>query len=146
MEVSATTPVLQTDNASLGATIEGRAVTEMPLNGRNVYALVGLVPGAVPQNGTSQSPSGQNVFGAGNFAIGGGGANEASSTLDGAPLNTNYLHITALVPTQDSIAEFKVQTNNVESRVRQLPRRRHEHGFQERRRRLSRYRIRIHSQ
>ncbi len=113
MEVSAATQVLQTDNASLGATIEGRAVTEMPLNGRNVYALVGLVPGAVPQNGTSQSPSGQNVFAAGNFAIGGGGANEASSTLDGAPLNTNYLHITALVPTQDSIAEFKVQTNNV---------------------------------
>ncbi len=112
-EVSAEAPALQTESASLGAVIQGRAVTEMPLNGRNVYALVGLVPGAVPQNGTSQSPSGQNVFGAGNFSIGGGGANEGSSTLDGAPLNTNYLHITALVPTQDAIAEFKVQTNNL---------------------------------
>ena len=113
VQVSGGSPALQTENASLGATIEGRAVTDMPLNGRNVYGLVGLVPGAVPQNGTQQSPSGQNVFGAGNFSIGGGGANQASSTLDGAPLNTNYLHNTALVPTQDSIAEFRVQTNNL---------------------------------
>jgi Carboxypeptidase regulatory-like domain/TonB dependent receptor len=112
-EVTSETPVLQTEEASLGNTIEGRAVTDMPLNGRNVYGLVGLVPGAVPQGGTSQSPSGQNVFGAGNFQIGGGGANQSSSTLDGAPLNTNYLHNTALVPTQDAIAEFKVQTNNL---------------------------------
>jgi hypothetical protein len=70
-EVTSETPVLQTEEASLGHTIEGRAVTEMPLNGRSVYGLVGLVPGAVPQGGTSQSPSGQNVFGAGNFQIGG---------------------------------------------------------------------------
>ena len=55
-EVAAETPILQSQDASLGNTIEGRAVTDMPLNGRNVYALVSLVPGAVPQNGTTQAP------------------------------------------------------------------------------------------
>jgi carboxypeptidase family protein len=112
-EVSAEAPILQTEEGSLGATIEGRAVTDMPLNGRNIYGLVGLVPGAVPQSGTSQGATGENIFAYGNFQIGGGGANESSSTLDGAPLNTIYLHGTALVPTQDAVAEFKVQTNNL---------------------------------
>jgi hypothetical protein len=110
-EVTAETPVLQTQDASLGATIEGRAAPDMPLNGRNVYGLVGLVAGAVPQAGTSQAPL--SPFAAANFQIGGGGANQSSSTLDGAPLNVNYLHLTALVPTQDAIQEFRVQTNNL---------------------------------
>jgi len=112
-EVTAEAPILQTEESSLGAAIEGRAVTDMPLNGRNIYGLVGLVPSAVPQSGTSQGASGENIFAYGNFQIGGGGANESSSTLDGAPLNTIYLHGTALVPTQDAVAEFKVQTNNL---------------------------------
>lgn len=110
-EVIAETPILQTQDASLGNTIEGRAVTDMPLNGRNVYALVSLVPGAVPQAGTTQAPV--SLFAAANFQIGGGGANQSSSTFDGAPLNVNYLHETALVPSQDAVQEFKVQTNNL---------------------------------
>lgn len=112
-EVTSEAPILQSEDASLGSAIEGRAVTEMPLNGRNIYNLVGLVPSGVPQSGTQNAPTGQNIFAAGNFQIGGGGANESSSTFDGAPLNTIYLHLTALVPTQDVVDEFKVQTNNL---------------------------------
>src|ERR1700739_1117829 len=110
-EVIAETPILQTQDASLGNTIEGRAVTDMPLNGRNVYALVSMVPGAAPPGGTCEDPL--SLFAAANFQIGGGGANQSSSTFDGAPLNVNYLHETALVPSQDAVQEFKVQTNNL---------------------------------
>jgi hypothetical protein len=33
--------------------------------------------------------------------------------LDGSPVNGSYINITALIPTQDSLQEFKVATNNL---------------------------------
>ena len=52
-------------------------------------------------------------FAWGNYQIGGGQANQSASYLDGAPLNTVYGNLTSLVPTQDAIQEFRVQTNNL---------------------------------
>jgi Carboxypeptidase regulatory-like domain len=51
VEVTAQTPLLQTENATEGQVVEGRIVTDMPLNGRNVFALIALAPGVIPQNG-----------------------------------------------------------------------------------------------
>src|SRR5579862_289444 len=110
--VSTTAPIMQTETASLGQAVEGRAVTEMPLNGRNVLALVGLVPGVVPQGSSGGNLTGQNVFAAGNFQIGGGDANQSSTLVDGAPVNISYGNITSLVPSQDVVQEFRVQTND----------------------------------
>ncbi len=39
LEVTAQTPLLQTENASLGQVVEARKVLQMPLNGRNVLSL-----------------------------------------------------------------------------------------------------------
>ena len=51
VNVTAATPLLQPQTSSLGQVIAGRAVTEMPLNGRNVFNLMELVPGVAPQGG-----------------------------------------------------------------------------------------------
>jgi hypothetical protein len=110
--VNTTAPIMQTETASLGQAVEGRAVSEMPLNGRNVLALVALVPGVVPQGSASANLTGQNVFAAGNFQIGGGDANQSSTLVDGAPVNISYGNITSLVPSQDVVQEFRVQTNS----------------------------------
>jgi Carboxypeptidase regulatory-like domain len=110
--VTSSTPIMQSENASLGQVVEGRAVSEIPLNGRNVLALVGLVPGVVPQGSSGGNLTGQNVFAAGNFQIGGGNANQSSTLVDGAPVNISYGNITSLVPSQDVVQEFRVQTNN----------------------------------
>ena len=40
-------------------------------------------------------------------------ANQSATYIDGSPVNTTYINLTALVPTQDSLAEFKVDTNNL---------------------------------
>ena len=40
---------------ALGQMVAGRAVTELPLNGRNVFNLLALSPGVVPQGGTQAS-------------------------------------------------------------------------------------------
>src|SRR5262249_25432559 len=109
IEVTSQTPVLQSQEAVLGQTIEGRFVNEIPLNGRNVMNLVALVPGVIPQGATS----GFGGLGSGNFQIGGGIANQSAQFADGAPLNVNYFHAVAYVPTQDAVQEFRVQTNDI---------------------------------
>lgn len=113
VEVTAQTPLLQTENASLGQVVESRKVLEMPLNGRNIFGLVALVPGVVPGGQSGTTPTGTNPFAWGNYQIGGGQANQSASFIDGAPINASYVNLTALVPTQDAIQEFKVQTNNL---------------------------------
>jgi hypothetical protein len=113
IEVTAQTPLLQTENAALGQVVEARKVLEMPLNGRNVLGLVALVPGVVPGGQSGTTPTGTNIFAWGNYQIGGGQANQSAAYIDGAPINASYANLTALVPTQDAIQEFRVQTNNL---------------------------------
>ncbi|PWU06297.1 MAG: TonB-dependent receptor [Terriglobia bacterium] len=120
MEVSAQTAQLQTESATLNQVVEGRQVAEMPLNGRNIMNLIGLVPGVVPQGSTQGSPMANqgggtftSVWGFGNYQIGGGIANQNSTYIDGAPINLPPNNATALIPTQDAIQEFGVATNNV---------------------------------
>ena len=115
VEVTAQTPLLQTTTSSLGQVVQQRLTNELPLNGRNVFNLVTLAPSVVPQGQSMSNPTGANPFAWNNYQIGGAFAGESASYLDGAPLNNGYLNLPALIPTQDSIQEFKVQTNNLSS-------------------------------
>jgi hypothetical protein len=120
MTVSDELPLLQTQTGTVGQVVEGRVVQEMPLNGRNVLNLIALAPGVVPQGSTSGSPLGNqaggtftNNTGWGNYQIGGGMANQSAFYLDGVPLNTVNANSPGLVPVQDAIQEFRVDTNAV---------------------------------
>lgn len=113
VEVAAETPLLQTETSALGQVVDSRTVQQMPLNGRNVLNLVALVPGVVAQGSSLGNPTNTNISAWGNYQIGGGLGNQSAAYLDGAPLNTAYNNAVMLVPTQDSIQEFRVQTNNL---------------------------------
>src|SRR5437588_3687805 len=113
VEVSGETPLLQPDTSSLGQVIDQREANELPLNGRNVFNLAELAPSVVPQGSTLGNIVGKNPFDLGNFQIGGSFANQGAEYLDGQPLNIGYINVPMLVPTQDSIGEFKVQYNNL---------------------------------
>jgi len=119
VEVTSQTPLLQPQTSDLGQVVESRSVSELPLNGRNPIALVELSPGVVPQgppsagNSSLSNPVGANPFGAGDFQIGGGQAGQNAIILDGVPTNGSYLNVVTVIPTQDSLQEFKVQTNNM---------------------------------
>ena len=119
VEVTAETPLLQSETNSLGQVIEQRSVTELPLNGRNPLALVALVPGVVPQgqpsggNSSMSNPVGANPFALGDFQVGGGMSGQSQILIDGTPTNGAYLNVVTVIPTQDAIEEFKVQTNNL---------------------------------
>ncbi len=119
IEVTAQTPLLQAQTSDLGTVVEARTVTEMPLNGRNVLSLAQLSPGIQPQgppsggNSSMSNPVGANPFASGDFQIGGSQAGQNAIFIDGVPTNGSYLNVITLIPTQDAIQEFKVQTNNM---------------------------------
>src|ERR1700686_567124 len=119
VEVTGTAPLLQPETNSLGQVVEQRTVTDMPLNGRNPLALVALVPGGVPQgqpsggNASGGNPVGANPFALGDFQVGGGMSGQSQILIDGVPTNGAYLNVVTVIPTQDAIQEFKVQTNNL---------------------------------
>src|SRR3979490_2478555 len=113
VEVTAETPLLQSETSSLGTVVDTREANELPLNGRNIYNLTTITPSVVPQGNTTGTVVGKNPFDFANYQIGGAFANEAAEYLDGQPLNIGYINLPLEVPTQDSIGEFKVQYNNL---------------------------------
>jgi Carboxypeptidase regulatory-like domain len=119
IEVTSEAPLLQPETNSLGQVVETRSVTELPLNGRNPLALVAMVPGVVPQgqpsagNSSTSNPVGANPFALGDFQVGGGMSGQSQILIDGVPTNGAYLNVVTVIPTQDAIEEFKVQTNNL---------------------------------
>src|SRR5246127_3458137 len=113
VEVTGETPQLQSETSSLGQVVEERKANELPLNGRNVFNLVALAPSVVPQGSATGTPVGVNPFGWGNYQVNGSFGNESAEYLDGQPLNIGYINLPVIIPTQDSIQEFKVQTSNL---------------------------------
>jgi len=113
VEVTSETPLLQAETSSLGQVVEERKADELPLNGRNIFNLITVSPAAVAQGGSGGSPVTQNPFSWGNYQVGGSFANQGAQYLDGQPLNIGYINLPIIIPTQDSIGEFKVQYNNL---------------------------------
>jgi hypothetical protein len=120
VEVTAETPLLDTQTSTLSHVVEAKTVQEMPINGRNVMNLLALVPGVVPQGATvgqtivsNQSAGHTNNWAWNNYQIGGGVAGHSSAYLDGAPTIALGNNTVVLIATQDAIQEFRVATNNV---------------------------------
>lgn len=113
--VNASAVVLETDSSNLGQVITQRQVVDLPLNGRNPFALAALTPGVTPLGGfgagIAQQRGAAQAAGANNFLANGGmtGANEI--LLDGIPITVCCQGQPALIPTIDTTEEFKVQTN-----------------------------------
>ena len=118
--VTSAPPDLQTDSADLGGVVEQEQIQNTPLNGRNVNNLLTLVPGVVAGGGTSGNTMANSSGGAmtqpiayGNYQIGGGFGGQSAFYVDGAQVNLPANNVDALVPTQDTVQEFRVSTNNV---------------------------------
>jgi hypothetical protein len=119
-----TQPLLQTDTSSLGGVVEGQQVVESPLNGRDVNNLLDFIPGVVPGGGTAgntvanggsgsfQAGTQTQAIAYGNYQIGGGFSGQSLFFIDGVESNIPENNVNSLVPTQDSVQEFRVSTNN----------------------------------
>ncbi len=102
---------LKKDSASLGAVIENRQVTGLPLDGRNFYELSLLVPGAVPP---AQGSAGSVR---GDFAFSVNGAREDANNflLDGVYNVDPKLNTFGVRPSVDAIREFEMLTSTYDA-------------------------------
>ncbi|MGH9659134.1 MAG: TonB-dependent receptor domain-containing protein, partial [Bryobacteraceae bacterium] len=102
-------PLLQAQDSSLGQVIENKRIVELPLNGRNPFAL-GLLAGGVTQFSglTTNLP----------FTAGGGRHSGNDVLLDGVDDNIRNFRGSSgrngitYIPSVDAVQEFKVKTNN----------------------------------
>jgi hypothetical protein len=110
--VSSTGALLQVDDASLGTVIENQAITQLPLNGRNYLSLVALssnVNTLSPTAGQAGSRQGGDRAGQ-SIAVGGQRIMYDHYTLDGVDNTDPDFNTYIVLPSDDAIQEFKVQT------------------------------------
>jgi len=104
VEVTGEAPMIQTDDSRLSTTINSTQISNLPLNGRNVYDLMQQAPGAVDVEGVL-TENGHNTVVNGlrenfnGFLVNG----SSNKGLSGGPQNT---------PIEDTVAEFQLLTLN----------------------------------
>jgi Carboxypeptidase regulatory-like domain/TonB-dependent Receptor Plug Domain len=104
VDVGAEAAPVETVNSTLGQSVTGRTLTNMPLNGRDMLDLALLQPGVTESNDDNN--------GAGNFNIAGGRSDSVTFLLDGG-LNNDLLDNSNLLdPNPDAVAEFRLLTSN----------------------------------
>ena len=108
IEVAGSAPLVDSSTSSLGQVIENRQILNLPLNGRNPFALGLLSGNTTPLFGIASNLP---------FIAGGGRFSANEVTLDGVDNNTvsNAGAIgrngIAFVPSVDAVQEFKVKTS-----------------------------------
>lgn len=118
VEVTAQAPLLNTTDASQGNTMSGSQISQMPLYGRNVAALLSVQPGVVftsnrPDLGTMDTRGG---------SVNGAHSDQNNITLDGVDVNdqsggaiegpSGAAFKTVVPVTVASVEEFRVSTSN----------------------------------
>ena len=110
VDVTASAPLVNTDNAQIGRTVENTEITTLPIVGRNVYTLLNLIPGV---SSTSNSivlgfPEQRTMINGGVD----GGAGSVNYYLDGGTNMTGLRNTGNIAPNPDAVEEFRVVTNS----------------------------------
>src|ERR1700733_1886514 len=104
VDVGAEAAPVETVSATLGQSVTGRTLVNMPLNGRDTLDLALLQPGVTESN--------DDNGGAGNYSIAGGRTDSVTFLLDGGLNNDLIDNSNLLDPNPDAIAEFRLLTSN----------------------------------
>jgi hypothetical protein len=112
VEVTGAPPLVDTTSTQLGAVVNERAVSQLPLAQRDTYQLLQLQPGVQSQVGLD------TVYGsdrAGVVSVNGGRGRDNNFTVNGGDGNDQFAGLPAIQPSPDAIAEFRVLTNTFDA-------------------------------
>src|SRR6202522_2735140 len=115
IEVEATTPLLQADNATVSSTVTAKAVQDLPLNGRNFVQLVALAPGANEGQGNGLSSGGRpddRRTNAAGLSVNGQDESLNNWVVDGIDDNERVIGSIGVKPNVEGIQEITVETNS----------------------------------
>jgi outer membrane receptor protein involved in Fe transport len=104
VQVESEAAQVETLNPTVGGTVTGAPIQDLPLNGRNVLDLALTQPGVVP------AP--EAGYGGGQFTVAGGRADAVSYLLDGGTNDSVTGNSVVFNPNPDTIAEFRILSNN----------------------------------
>ena len=110
VDVTATVPLVNTDNSQIGRSVENSEITTLPIVGRNVYTLLNLTPGV---ESTANSivlgyPEQRTMINGGVD----GGTGSVNYYLDGGTNMTGLRNTGNIAPNPDAVEEFRVVTNS----------------------------------
>ncbi|MGA3164825.1 MAG: carboxypeptidase regulatory-like domain-containing protein [Terriglobia bacterium] len=116
VSVSATAVHVETSNTQMGEVIGNAKMTTLPLNGRSYTDLLSLQPGVAP----TSSGEGGGIAVSGNLnpgaiSISGQRENANGFMINGGSAEEKLYNATAIIPNLDSIAEFRILTNNADA-------------------------------
>jgi hypothetical protein len=123
--VSDTAVHVETESSQMGEVVTGAQITAVALNGRSFTDLLALQPGIVPMS--TQQPDSIVMAGASVAIAPSGGLNPGNQSISGQREDANGFVVnggdvkelmnggTSIVPDLDSIAEFRVLTNNFDA-------------------------------
>ena len=117
LTVNSNTLQVETQSTQMGDVIEGETITSVPLNGRSYLDLLALQPGVSPYTGddTAGGTVAAPISGSlsnGTQSINGGRPEANGFMVNGADAEEGIHNGAAIVPNLDSIAEFRIITNN----------------------------------
>src|SRR6266487_2683203 len=114
VEVSSEAPLVDTTSTQLGAVVDDRSVSQLPLNARDTYQFLQLQPGVMSTTGTGN----QVVYGSdksGSVSVNGGRGRANNFSVNGGDANDQFVNLPTVQPSPDSIAEFRVLTNTFDA-------------------------------
>src|SRR5205823_6558086 len=98
----------------VGAVVNDRSVSQLPLNARDTYQFLQLQPGVMSTTGSGN----QIVYGsdkAGSVSVNGGRGRANNFSVNGGDANDQFVNLPTVQPSPDSIAEFRVLTNTFDA-------------------------------
>ena len=122
VEVTGAPPLIETANGSGGTVLTQRELENVPLNGRQVYTLLGTTPGSqfLQNQFGAQGYSGTRAWDvSNNYTLGGGVQGYQQFTLDGTNItlqNNGNQGTWQIAPNVDALQEVNVMTTTYDAR------------------------------
>src|SRR4029077_2371323 len=111
ISVEAAALQVETSNTQMGEVISGNSITSIPLNGRSYLGLLALQPGVAPYSGTYTSSNGSS----GGYSVSGNREVANGFYVNGGAVKEGNNGGTTILPNLDSMAEFRIITNNFDA-------------------------------
>jgi len=116
VSVSATAVHVDSSNTQMGEVITDTKMTAVPLNGRSYTDLMSLQPGVAPaSSGAASSNPVSGNLNPGGISISGQRESANGFMINGANAEENFYMVAGIIPNLDSIAEFRILTNNADA-------------------------------
>ncbi len=114
VDVTSEAPLVETTSTQLGAVVDDRSVSQLPLNARDTYQFLQLQPGVMSTVGSSNT----TIYGsdkAGAVSVNGGRGRSNNFSVNGGDANDQFVNLPTVQPSPDSIQEFRVLTNTFDA-------------------------------